>query len=347
MSFDCVIGHKKQIDILKKMLASGKLPHSFIFAGIEGIGKKLVSFCFAKAVNCLEAEGDFCGHCLSCRKIDKQIHPDVVLIEPGGEKTKKDPAGNRPDGQQEDTQKEKKSNFIVVDQIRTLQDDILFKPSEGKKKIFIIDQAEKINPNAANCLLKTLEEPPADALIILVSSGTQALLPTVLSRCQKILFSPLHKQEVSGFLENRCSDHDRIAKSVSLSMGSIGRAIELLDNSFIETRQQITEALCRVNTTGVETVFWLSKFLCEDKADTAIRLDFLQTWYRDIALLKAGISQDLLYNTDITEKMIQAAERETEEGLWKKIQTIHRLKTNTINLNTELGLQSMFFSDRS
>ena len=130
-------------------------------------------------------------------------------------------------------------------------------------------------------------------------------------------------------------------------MGSIGRAIELLDNSFIETRQQITEALCRVNTTGVETVFWLSKFLCEDKADTAIRLDFLQTWYRDIALLKAGISQDLLYNTDITEKMIQAAERETEEGLWKKIQTIHRLKTNTINLNTELGLQSMFFSDRT
>ncbi len=346
MSFDNVIGHKPQINILKKMLSSGRMPHSFIFAGIDGIGKKLVAFCFAKAVNCIESSGDFCGKCLSCRKIDKNIHPDVVLIEPAVKNPKKDSADKSPDDQ-ETGQKEERKNFIVVEQIRTLQDEILFKPSEGRKKIFIIDQAEKINPNAANCLLKTLEEPPVDSIIILVATGTQGLLPTVLSRCQKIMFSPLRNEEIVSFLDKRYNDRERVAKSVSLSMGSMGRATALLEANFIETRQQITDRLCRTENGGAENIFALVKLLCEDKANTDFKLDFLQTWFRDIVMLKAGIYSDLLYNSDLKKQMEQSALNETDEDLQKKIQKIQWLKNNKINVNIELGLQSMFLKETS
>ncbi|MCX5900126.1 MAG: DNA polymerase III subunit delta', partial [Proteobacteria bacterium] len=175
MPFDEIRGHGRQVRILQAMLRSGHLPHAFLFTGIEGIGKRMVATGFVKALNCLTLSDDFCGQCLQCRKIDKQIHPDVQVVEP-------------------------EKNVLKIEQVRALQQDIVFKPLEGKKKAVIIDQAEKMNAQAANCLLKTLEEPPEDTVLVLIAHAVSDMLPTVLSRCQQIHFSPLSDEDISAVL---------------------------------------------------------------------------------------------------------------------------------------------------
>jgi len=163
-----VIGNLEQIEILKSYIASGRIPHALLFSGIKGIGKSLIALEFFKAANCLNSKGDACDKCSSCIKANANVHPDLKYLNPEG-------------------------MWIKVDNVRALIEDLSLKPFEARMRVVIIEPAERLNDEGANALLKTLEEPSASTIIILVSHNSNQLIPTVFSRCQMIRFNPLDK----------------------------------------------------------------------------------------------------------------------------------------------------------
>src|SRR3990172_246416 len=167
MTFHDILGHDRPVAILKRALAQDTLAHAYLFSGEAGIGKKMTALALAAALHCGDLRENIgCGVCPSCRMAASLSHPDVhILAGDGGE--------------------------IKIDQIRQVQADLALKPFQGEKKVLIVDGAEDMNPASANAFLKTLEEPPGDTLIVLISSMPQGLLPTIRSRCQEIRFHPL------------------------------------------------------------------------------------------------------------------------------------------------------------
>ncbi len=178
MAFRDTIGHNKQTNILKGLIRNNRLPSSFLLKGESGIGKKLTAVNLAKAINCLNLiENDCCDRCISCRKIDSRVHPDLFILEQEGLE-------------------------ITINQIRGLEEFIFLRPIEGKKRVVIIDNCHQMNIHAQNAFLKTLEEPPPDCILILVTSSPDRMLDTILSRCFQIAFMPLSKEDFMAFIEN-------------------------------------------------------------------------------------------------------------------------------------------------
>ncbi len=195
MGFDGIIGHQRPIRLLKKAILIDHLPQAYLFLGAEGVGKRLTALTLAKALNCEEAKEDCCETCLSCRKIEGLNHPDVTVI--------------RPEGQ-----------FIRIDSIRQLQRSLNYRPYEGKKRVCILDGADRMKTEGANALLKTLEEPPPDTLLILLATQRDSLLPTIVSRCQQMRFTPLPIGQMIEALAQRLSVEKGEAKTLAeLSQG--------------------------------------------------------------------------------------------------------------------------------
>ncbi|HRZ87475.1 MAG TPA: DNA polymerase III subunit delta', partial [bacterium] len=188
MSFKDVIGHKTIVAQLKNAVSSGRVGNAYLFSGPTGIGKKTVAAQFAKALNCLKNDPDGCGECESCRKADASSHPDVKWCGPAGA-----------------------SRSIKIESVRELIRNAGMKPYEGRRKVFVLAEAETLNPASGNALLKTLEEPPADTVFILTTSHKDALLPTIRSRCQTVEFQPLPAKTMEEIARSRYSLPDREA----------------------------------------------------------------------------------------------------------------------------------------
>src|SRR5437868_6828853 len=195
MAFDSFIGNRKTVDRLVRKLHEGRFPHGLIFSGVEGLGKHTLALMIAKALNCTQSPPDgFCDQCPNCRKINCGSHPDVMTNSVEDEATQ-----------------------IKIAQIRRIVEMLDLKPFEGRNKIFIIDPADLLNAEAANALLKGLEEPPANTFFILITVNVQELLLTVRSRCQVYNFTPLTLSEIR---QHGITDE----LVVRWSQGSIGRA---------------------------------------------------------------------------------------------------------------------------
>lgn len=315
MPFDDIRGHSRQVLILKSMLRSGNLPHAFLFTGIEGIGKRTVATGFVKALNCLTQSDDFCGQCLQCRKIDRQIHPDVMIVEPLPDK-----------------------KGLSVDQIRSLQQEIIFKPLEGKKKAVIIDQAENMTASVANCLLKTLEEPPEDTVLVLIAHSVSDMLPTVLSRCQRLHFSPLSDDDLSSLLAAQGMQARQTAQLLPLAQGSLQRALMFAGADFISRREQIAARLGE----GAPAALKLADDLARDEEVLPMALEFLESWYRDLLVLLEGARDARLYNADLADDLAHAASVSTRACVVEKIRKLRRLQTGAaFNPDMQLGLETV------
>ncbi|NOZ84820.1 MAG: DNA polymerase III subunit delta' [Deltaproteobacteria bacterium] len=206
MSFTDIPGQERVVRTIKNALEAGRLPHALLFQGPMGVGKKDTAIELAKALNCAAQTGDACGSCIQCRKIERRVHPDVRLIERETEKTK-----------------------ISISQIRELIRTMTqFKPFEGRAKVLILDRAEELSQEGENALLKTLEEPPRDTYLILVTSEPNRLLPTTRSRCQKIVFTRAPYPIVyKKALELTANDEEYAKLLALLADGSIGSLEEL------------------------------------------------------------------------------------------------------------------------
>jgi DNA polymerase-3 subunit delta' len=220
VSFRAIEGHDKPVRILQRALANNTLAHAYLFSGDAGIGKKMTALALAAAVNCHDArpEGG-CGECPACRKVATLGHPDVHLLLPDGDE-------------------------IKIDQIRQTQADLALKPFEGAKKVLIVDGAESMNQASSNAFLKTLEEPPGEALIILITALPQSLLATIRSRCQEVRFLPLPRHTLaSALMRKRGLSEEDAWFLAALAQGSMGRGLEMDVEQEKADREEITN-LC-------------------------------------------------------------------------------------------------------
>lgn len=203
--FENILGNDKIKEALKNIIINKNASHSYMFIGVEGIGKKLIATEFSKRLLCNNEKID-CNSCKSCIEFDSKNHPDFLILEPDG-------------------------NLIKIEQIRNMQKKIQEKPIISKRKIYIINDADKMTKEAQNCLLKTLEEPPEYISIILIGNNESSFLPTIKSRCMIIHFEPLKNTEIKKCLQTEFgTDSINIQDDMlDIFQGSIGKAIKLKD----------------------------------------------------------------------------------------------------------------------
>lgn len=364
-----IIGQKGAIDKILGSLESGEFGHAWLFTGPRGVGKWTTAKIMAAALNC---EDRGCGRCLSCKKIMREIHPDIFLIEPEG-------------------------NFILIEQIRQLLQSISLKNFEGKTKVIIIDEADKLTTEAANILLKTLEEPPQNLVFILVSSNIDALLPTVISRCRLVQFRPLPAGEMISFLIERYDlSYDEAALATKLSGSIMGNAIsfaispikkerrkkvmrivqdidrfDLAEITFVaeellgevkrplnelkeKHKKEISELKSQFNLGNIPSQI---KKRIEQRQKRELSheehqgfeeiLGAMASWFRDIILLKDTGREDLLLNKDYILAVKEAVELLTGQDVYRCLQIIEETKQYLrFNVNMQLAFETMLFKIR-
>lgn len=310
MPFKDILGHDKAIAILKKAILNEKVAHSFLFAGPKGVGKRFVAKSVAKSLNCTAFKDDFCGICQNCRDIDNFSHVDVFIVEPREPESK---GGNV----------DHETGVIKIDAVREAQQRLSYRAVRGGKKVCIVDGAEKMNKEAQNAFLKTLEEPPFDSVIILIVSDWASLLPTILSRCQRINFRPLPRDIVIGMLKERLSLKDETAALLAcLSGGSVGRAVSWDMESMIEQRKKIADMLPQLSLTDMEWLFNAAEDIAKNE-DTVESLEFLKICCRDMAVIKEGMD-DMVVNSDLLPLLKHYAAAVTFSGLANNFNLIHQ-----------------------
>jgi DNA polymerase-3 subunit delta' len=311
MPYTGILGQDNCIALLSRTLATGKSAHAYLFEGIEGCGKKLTALAFIEAVFCGGTEG--CGHCPSCRKISSGRHPDLHLVEPDGA-------------------------YIKIDQIRELQRELAFRPYEATKKACIIDGAEKLNPAAGNALLKTLEEPPGNALLILITSNPDGVLPTVLSRCQRLIFSALSEAAIDTILRERGSAPEAARIIASLAGGSMGKAIEIGEETALVERKGFLEKVGALSLGEITPLFAMAEELAGDKENALELLGLLTAFLRDALLLRCGDGR--VVNTDLLPLVEQEAAQFSGVEIMERIGHVSECRRAiTGNVNTRLALE--------
>jgi len=288
MSLDSFIGNRKIVHRIRAKLREARFPHALIFSGPEGVGKRTCAMMVAKALNCQNsAADDFCGTCASCRKIDAGTHPDVTKLGV-----------------------EEEASEIKIAQVREILRTLDLRPLEGRNKIYIIDPADKMNPSAANALLKGLEEPPENSYFILITVNAQELLTTVRSRCQLYNFTPLTLAEIR---DHGVTD-DLIAR---WSQGSIGRA-RSLDVVRLKREREMVLDFAEVALTAKEEQFQellgVSAEVGRAKQEFEERMQILGTVVADLLYLKEGTPEKVV-NVDIVEDLKTLGARVSVERL--------------------------------
>jgi DNA polymerase-3 subunit delta' len=286
MGFADIIGHRKQLEILRAALTGRRLHHAYLFLGPEGIGKRTLALTLARAIHCSEMDDDFCGRCINCARISDGNHPDVRFIEPLADKKE-----------------------ISIQQIRELERELNYRSFTGKRKIVIIDPATLVNLSAQNALLKTLEEPPEDSLIILIASNAGALLPTVRSRCLPLSFAPLPRREVGAFLQSKygmkLADAELFA---AMGMGSIGAVASLDKDELIEKRQIWSGMLSSLKAGDYHAAMIAAEALATNRDESLKFLKWAESWYRDLLIYGVANTPDELVNLDMRPQIEQQAD---------------------------------------
>lgn len=293
MSFKNIRGQEQPIEIIKEYMKQSSGGRGYLFCGPEGIGKKLLAKTYAKAINCETGLLDSCETCASCLKIEQSQHPDIHLIE----------------GSDTDS--------IKIDDIRNLQREASFRPFEAKKKVFIIDNAHNLTPEASSALLKTLEEPAKDSVIILVTSKVNLLFKTIISRCQVVKFYPMLRQRLENILIDDFNLDAHMAHFLAyFSEGRLGSALKFKDSDIYAEKNLIIDELF----TKKPDVFNLN--LAHGKQEMRDLLNVLAVWLRDIYILKSGMPQNQIINLDRMRELTRLAKEYSFLDLEQGINTI-------------------------
>lgn len=322
MSFLEIYGHTESIAILKKTVARNRISHAYLFSGIGGIGKKTLALSFVAALNCQHKKdaADACGKCPSCLKVQHKTHPDLIMVEPDGQ-------------------------FIRIAAIREIQEHMKIKPLEGGWRGIVIDEADKLREEAANALLKTLEEPNAFNILILICSRPHYLLSTIVSRCRHMRFHPLATAAVAGFLqERRGLAPEKAALLAGLSGGSIGRALEMNSDDVAAYRLKIMQLIRSTSKDDPLSLLNLASFLAEDKKEIVQGLDILKTCFRDALILKETGKEEMLINADQFPLILSLSEQLAGGQILQNIDFVDQArKAIEQNVNKTLTLEAMAF----
>jgi len=320
MSFKDIVGQEKPIAFLKNAMERGRVSHAYLFSGLSGVGKKTTAEVFARALNCREDPLDACGRCASCLKMARGNHPDVLTLKPEGQ-------------------------FIRIQEIRELQNQMRFKPFEGGKRVFILVDAERMNSAAANALLKTLEEPAPSNILILISSRPHQLPLTILSRCQTLRFTPLGRDRIAAYLTERLKIDGETASVLAASAGgSIGKALTLHKDSYLKVRDEIVRKIAAFRVEDPIGTLSMADLLGKERGTLLEGLDILRIWYRDILVYRETGDAGKLIHRDCLEALKLCAERMAVQDILQNMKTVSRA-CNAIerNANKQLTLETMLF----
>jgi len=333
--FSQIIGQEKAKRFLTNVMRRERVPHAYLFTGISGIGKTSTAKAFTMTLNCHAPSGlDGCGACPSCRKILNGNFPDFISMEPDGQN-------------------------IKIEQIRELNRSLGYAPYAGGYRVCVIHRAGAMTGEAANSFLKTLEEPPPGNIFVLNATEPRDLLPTIVSRCQRVSFRPLKADEIIGIIRQRTSLDKPSAEIIARAAdGSLGRALQMGESDYLERRQTwLNKLFALYGCSGAEAMNMAVEMAKETRegldqpgSKKAGIFDMLTLWatcYRDLLLVRAGVSKDLLINYDLKDQLKKTASGFSPQNLIESFQMVdravrdlHRMRNPTLVMeNALLDLQ--------
>lgn len=323
--FRDILGQKRVLGYLKSALRQGRLAHAYLFLGAEGVGKESLARALAGALNCAQPleDGDACGVCPSCKRLAAGTHPDYLVIRPT--------SAERPPK-------------IKIDQIREFRRLTNYPPVAGGWRVALIKPGEDMRDEAANALLKTLEEPPLQHLLILTAGVEADLFPTVVSRCQKLAFGSLPYPLIREELTRRGLNPNQAALMAALSSGSLGQALALEPEELLAQRQRVLADLERLSQGPATAALDWAQGLAKSPAETDSFLLLAQLWYRDLLLLSGGAPERLLAHQDrLADLQAEAAHNHQDAWLAKLAALSAAQRHLRANLNPELTLDLLGF----
>ena len=315
--FEDVVGQRAIVTALKNQITAGRVGHAYLFTGVRGTGKTTCAKIFAKAVNCLHpVNGDPCGACEICKGIDNGSLLDVVEM---------DAASNN-----------------GVDDIRDLRDETAYTPSACQYKVYIIDEVHMLSSAAFNAFLKTLEEPPEYAVIMLLTSNVNSLLPTILSRCVVLNMKPVADGLVRNYLMHQLQVPDYKAEvCVAFARGNIGKAKSLASSEdFDNIKNEALSLLKYIQDMDLSEITAAIKKITEYKLQINDYLDLIAIWYRDVLLFKATSDVNHLVFREEISAIRRVAQRSSYEGIEEVIEALDKAKRRLdANVNFDLTME--------
>jgi DNA polymerase-3 subunit delta' len=313
-----LVGHDWAKDLLIDSLKAGRVAHAYLFTGPPQIGKTSLARTLAQALNCSQPDSP-CGACPSCVKIARGVHPDVQVVAGQG-------AGAS----------------IKIDQVRALQREVILAPYEGRYRVYILRRMDQGTLDAANCLLKTLEEPPGHAVLVLTAVSAQALPATVVSRCQRLDLRLASRALVQQTLEERGVAQDQARLLARLSGGRIGWALDASqDEGTLKRRQQSLNQLVQLLAAGRVERFDFARKASRDSAGARSQIDVWIGWWRDLLLLRYQQMGDVV-NVDRFDELRTLSDQGTEHQIWVALKALQTATGHLeANVNARLALESL------
>lgn len=322
-TFGDVIGQEQIVEHLKSAIKMQKISHAYILQGERSSGKEFIAKVFAAALQCEEQEGEPCGECRSCKQAASGNQPDIIKVT------------------------HEKPNTIGVEDIRKVTGDIAIKPYSSPRKIYIINEAEKMTVQAQNALLKTLEEPPAYAVILLLTTNVDTLLPTIQSRCVLLTMKPVKDEAVKNFLmKDLMIPEYKADVCVAFARGNVGKAKALASSEEFENIKSDAVTLLKyIRDMEINEIVLAIKKIAEYKFDINDYLDILSVWYRDVLLFKATNDVNHLIFKDEIQYIKRTADQSAYEGIEEILDALEKAKSRLkANVNFDLTMELLLLT---
>lgn len=323
-SFKDVVGHKDIINYIRSAVTENKVSHAYILNGERGSGKKMLASLFATTLLCEKQGPDPCNECHSCRQAESGNHPDIIRV------THENP------------------NTISVEDIRRqVNEDIQIRPYQGPYKIYIIAEADLMTVQAQNALLKTIEEPPAYAVIFLLTENAEALLPTITSRCVMLKLRNIRDTLIRKYLMETMHVPDYKADMcTAFAQGNMGRAIMLASSDhFNEIREEAVQLLKYINEMDISEITKAIRKINTYKLEINDYLDIIMIWYRDVLLYKATKDMDKVVFKDQITYIQERAKKSSYEGIELILESLEKAKTRLrANVSFDLVMELLLLT---
>ena len=323
-NYSDIIGHEDIVKHFKSSIELGKVSHAYILNGEKGSGKKTLAAVVAKSLQCEAGEPDPCGTCKSCLQAESGNQPDIIWVN------------------------HEKPNVISVDEIRTqILNDISLKPYSSRYKIYIVPDAQLMNQQAQNAILKTLEEPPEYAIIMLLTNNIDKFLPTIISRCIVLNFRPVEPLHMMDYLMAQIGvDKEKARFCTDFAQGNLGKAVRLaISPDYNEIKEDSLRLLRRIQDMDMEDIIQAVRNMGKYKLDITDYIDIMTMWFRDILMVKIANSPNKLIFKDEFSIMKKQASHVSYEGLEEILQALDKLKIRLeANVNFDIAMELMLLT---